>query len=86
MKNSWQQSYLNYLGIAESSPDLNYLTLLTNTHLRRIPYETVSKFVTIDRIFYYTDVGYGAPLFTPLRLKGLSPSMWRGNYYYQTVR
>jgi arylamine N-acetyltransferase len=132
MINSWQQSYLNYLGIAESSPDLNYLTLLTSTHLRRVPYETVSKFhfymtelehgwlvppieefvsnltrkgwggncytitfnfgrlltslgydvsyvrvnpghvalmVTIDKISYYTDVGYGAPLFTPLRLK-----------------
>lgn len=132
MNNSWQQSYLNYLGVTESSPDLKYLTLLANANLKRVPYETMSKFyfyvtqlehgwfvpsieefvnnltekgwggnchtitfnfgrlltslgydvsyirvnpghvalmVSIDYNSYYTDVGYGAPLFTPLRLE-----------------
>lgn len=132
MSNTWQKSYLTYLGVKESSPDLKHLTLLASTHLRRVPYETVSKFyyymnqlehgwlvpsieefvnnlsekgwsgncytiafnfghlltslgfdvsyvrvnpghvalmVTINKVSYYTDVGYGAPLFTPLRLE-----------------
>lgn len=132
MTNAWQLSYLSYLGITKQSPDLIYLNLLTSTHLRRVPYETVSKFqyyttrlengwlvppieefiknltekgwsgncytitfnfgrlltslgydvmyvrvnpghvalmVSIDSHSYYTDVGYGAPLFTPLLLE-----------------
>lgn len=74
---AWEKRYLNYLGIAEATPDLSYLTLLTSTHLRRVPYETVSKFH-----FYMTELEHGW-LVPPIEefVSNLTRKGWGGNCY-----